>query len=395
MKSRLILPLLLVFIFSHFSIAQTVEDLYIKRDFKELIKFESKKDELSKEELYYVGYAFFQLENDKKAIEMYDMAISKGLDDDYIYLYKALSLMYDKQIGRARDNFRIAINRNPTSQKNYNEMGNSFYFFEELDSALVYFQKARNLEYELGDPYLKLPNIYHVKQNYEKALEEYKVSASLINKEDPVYLTLLSEIGLLEYTITKNFNQSIKAYQEVISLQPDNYDLYPKLIKAYYAKEDYTNGDSLIAIMKTAFEQGKLSEEYQKYKDVAIAEFEWNNQKVLVNKSFVDPKETLDIMYKIYLLSSDGKSVERTLMTEQTIQFDEDGAKHLLCEREKDGTHYTYNYGWSTDNIDFSNLKEAAIAVFDKKISPGASSKININSKEKKSKKKKKRKRKN
>jgi hypothetical protein len=34
-------------------------------------------------------------------------------------------------------------------------------------------------------------------------------------------------------------------------------------------------------------------------------------------------------MYKIYLLSKDGKSVERTLMTEKTIQLGEDGAKHL------------------------------------------------------------------
>lgn len=89
MTTKVTLLILLIFLFGNLQ-AQTIEELYDKRDFKEIVKYADKSDELSEFELYCVGYAFFQIENDKKAIE-------KGMDDDAIYLYKGLSLRYDKQ----------------------------------------------------------------------------------------------------------------------------------------------------------------------------------------------------------------------------------------------------------------------------------------------------------
>lgn len=370
--------------------SQTVEELYSKRDFKELIKFADKSETLDKNQLYYVGYAFFQLENDKKAIEMYDKAIEKGLDDDFIYLYKGLSLRYDKQYEKALKVFKTAIERNPKGQKNYTELANTYYFQENFEEALKYFYKARELDFELGDPYFKVPYIYHLQNNFTKALEEYKISAKMINKSAPEYIDILKNIGQLEYLETKNYKNSIKAYSEMISLIPENYDLYPKLIKAYYANENYKQGDSIFNILKTQYQKGNLSEEFIKYKNVAIDEFEWNGQKVITYKYLDEPKETLDLMYKIYLLSKDGKSVERTLMTEKTIQFEENGAKHLLCEREKSGIHHTYSYGWSTDEIDYSSLKKAVLLVLNKELKPSASSNFGVKTKEKKKKRKKK-----
>ena len=385
MRIKLILGIILSFVFT-LGHSQTVEELYNSRNFQELIKFADKSEDLTKDQLYCVGYAFFQLENDKKAIEMYDKAIAKGLDDDHIYLYKGLSLRYDKQYDKAIDNFKLAINRNPKGQKNHTELANTFYFQNQYDSALVYFYKARELEFQLADPYLKIPKIYHIKENFDKALEEYRISVSLLNKEYPIYLELLKSIGQLEYTVFKDYESSIEAYSEMISLATSNYDLYPKLIKAYYANENYSEGDSLFQIMKTEYETGTLSEEYQKYGSVAIDEFEWNGQKVTTYHYFKDAKEPLDIMYKIYLLSKDGKSIERTLMTEKTIQLEDDGAKHLLCEREKSGVHHTYPYGWSTDEIDYLSLKKFVILVLNKEMEPSASSNFGVKTDKKKKK---------
>lgn len=356
--------------------AQTLEELYNKSDYKSLIEYEAKADELSNKDLFYVGYAFFQLENDKKAVEMYDKAIEKGLDDDIIYLYKGLSLRYDKQFDKAIESFKLAVNRNPNGQKNYTELANCFYLQSQYDSALVYFYKARELEFEHGDPYFKIPLIHHIQEDYEKALDEYRLSAALIDKTDPVYVKLQASIGQLEYAVYENYEKAIGAYSKAISQAPTNYDLYPKLIKAYYANEDYDEGNDLFEIMKKEYENGGLPDTYQKYGNAPIAEFDWNGQTVSVFKYFKEPTETLDLMYKIYLLSKDGKSVERTLMTEKTLQFEEDGPKHLLCERGKAGEHHTYPYGWSTDQIDFPGLKKAVIAVLNKKTSPAASSKF-------------------
>tara|TARA_B100000795_G_C22754940_1_gene421088 strand:- start:182 stop:1348 length:1167 start_codon:yes stop_codon:yes gene_type:complete len=388
MKIKLILGLILSFAFN-LAYSQTVEELYNNRNFPELIKFADKSEALTRDQLYCVGYAFFQLENDKKAIEMYDKAIAKGLDDDNIHLYKGLSLRYDKQYDKAIESFKTAINRNPKGQKNYTELANTFYYQEKYDSALVYFYKARELEFQLGDPYFKIPYIFHIQEDFKKALEEYKVSASLINKNDAKYIELLKSIGQLEYTVFENYDNAIKAYSEMISLVPDNYDLYPKLIKAYYANENHSKGDSLFKTMKVEYDKETLSEEYQKYGSVAIDEFKWNGQKVTTYHYFKEAKESLDIMYKIHLLSKDGKSVERTLMTEKTIQFEKDGAKHLLCEREKSGVHHTYPYGWSTDEIDYASLKKSVILVLNKEMKPSASSNFGVKPDKKKKKKKK------
>ena len=236
---------------------------------------------------------------------MYDKAIEKGLEEDFIYLYKGLSLRYNQQNEEAIEHFKIAIEKNPKGQTNHTELGNSYYFKEAYEEALIHFKNARALPYELGDPYLKLPNIYHIQENFEKALEEYRISAELIHKEDPIYPELFKEIGLLEYTVFKNYDKSIAAYQKVIALNPTDYDFYPKLIKSYYAKEDFTKGDSLFNILKREFENGNLSEDFTKFGTVPIAEFKWNDQNIAVYKNLETPKKALDLMYKIYLISKD------------------------------------------------------------------------------------------
>lgn len=373
MKIGLTFTVILTFLFGIVN-AQTIEELYKEKNFNELIKFVDNTEELTADQLYYVGYAFFQLENDKKAIEMYDKAIAKGLDDDHIYLYKGLSLRYDEQFDKAIDAFKLAIDRNPKGQKNYTELGNTFYFQEKYDSALVYFYKARELEFEHGDPYFKVPNIYHIQENYNKALEEYYISASLINKEALTYIEILKSIGLLEYTDKMNYDKSIKAYSEVISINPKDYNLYSKLIKAYYAKEDYVRGDSIFNIIKSKYESNELPEEMQEVKGELVDEFMWNSQKVSAMKYYKDPQEFAEPIYQFFLIDKTGEEVEKKVLTEKT-SIEIVGTKHILCGIDKEtGTHYTYPIGWDTDEIDYRELKGYVIMILNGEMKPQASS---------------------
>ena len=377
--------------------AQTIEELYNNRNLEALVEYADKTDTLTGEQVYCIGFAFFQLENDAKALEMYDLAIAKGLDDDYIYLYKGLSLVFTDQLLEARKNFRIAVARNPEGQKNMTELANTFSYEEAYDSAIYYFEKARALPFEFGMPYVNLPQVYYGLGNNEKALEEFRKSAEMIEKQAPEYIELLTSIGQLEYMEFNRYDKAIEAYSKVTTLIPDDYDNYPRLMTAYYANQQPDQGDSIFSILKTAYEASLLSERYQKYARVPVAEFDWNGQTVVIYKKFEAPKKTLDIIFQIYLLSKDGESVERTLMTEQTYQID-DGAKHLLCERGQDGSHFTYPYGWNSDDIKIESLKEAVVAVLDKKLTPAAATRYGVDgpsSDSGKKKKKKKRKKKN
>jgi len=382
MKRHLI-SLLVLFLTGTSAFSQTIEELYAQRDYKKLIEY-STSESLTKEQCYCIGYAYFQLEDDANAIKMYDLAISKGLDEDYIYLYKGLSLSYDKQYSKAIDNFKIAIERNPKGQKNYTELANVFYLTERYDSALVYFYKARELEFELGDPYFKIPNIYHIQENFDKALEEYQISASLIDKSDPLYAELLQNIGLLEYSYKKNYPNSIQAYSDMLIIIPQEYNLYCKLIKAYYANEEYSKGDSVFNILKTKYEHKELPKEMMEIRGEVVDEFTWNGQRVSAMKYYEKPKKFAEPIFQFFLIDKKGEAVEKKILTEKTMS-EIDGTKHLLCGIDKKtGFHHTYPIGWETDEIDYKELKKYVIMVLDGEIQPQASSNFGANNKKKK-----------
>lgn len=369
-----ITTLTLTLLFYSFSYGQTLIELYNSKNYQELVKLETQADKLTPDELYMVGVAFFQLENDNKAIEFYDKAISKGLDNGSVYFYKGVSFYYLKKYDDALKQIDIALQKEPTNQEFMNQKGQIYRLQEKEDKALDFFVEATKLPNTFGEPFFWVAYIYHGKQDFKKALDLYYVAMEKVPQHNSYYLTTLQSIGQLEYTFTKDYLKSAKAYSQAINLNPKDYEYYPKLIKAYNGAKEYAKADSIFGLMKVAYNNKELSEEDMKYKNIAIDESDWNGQILKVHKYFVDPKEILDISYKVYLLNKSGDKVERTFMIEQTIQLPGE-AKHLLCERDKKtGSHITYLYGWDSDIIPLDDLKKAVGLVLDGKMKPGASS---------------------
>jgi len=358
-----------------FSYGQTVTELYNSRDYQELVKLEKKADKLTPDELYMVGFAFFQLENDNKAIEFYDKAIAKGLDNGSVHFYKGLSLCYQKKYNEALTEIEISLKKEPTNQEFMNQKGQIYRYQGQEDKALEYFIQATKMPNTYGEPFFWVAYIYHGKQDFKKALTLYYIALDSVPQKNSYYQTTLESIGQLEYTYTKNYLKSAKAYSQAIQLDKDNYELYYKLMKSYNAAKEYEKADSIFGLVKIAFENGKLPKEDMEIKTIAIAQFEWNGQTATIRKSLIDPKESLDISYKVFLLNKEGDKVERRFVVEKTIQLEKDGAKHLLCEQDKKtGDHITYPYGWSTDNIPLDDLEKAVKLVLDGKMKYSAKS---------------------
>lgn len=356
------------------SYGQTVTELFDNKDYQELAKFESKADKLTADELYMVGFAFFQLEDDNKAIEFYDKAIGKGLDNGSVYYYKGVSFYYLKKYDEALIQTDKALQKEPTNQEFMNQKGQIYRLQGQEDKALEIFIEATKLPNTYGEPFFWVAYIYHGKQDFKKALDLYYVALEKVPQTNSYYLSTLQSIGQLEFTYTKDYKKSADAYAQVVALNPKDYEYYPKLIKSYNAAKEYAKADSIFGLMKMAYERKELSEDDMKFKIVAIDEYEWNGQKLTVWKYLVDPKESLDLSYKVYLLTKAGDKVERVFMVEQTIQLP-GGPKHLLCEKDKKtGDHITYLYGWETDAIPLDDLKKAVGLVLDGKMKKGASS---------------------
>jgi len=366
--------------------SQTTKELYEQEKYKDIVSAAGDDSNLSMEDLYYVGLSYFKLEKDSKAIEYYDKAIAKGLNTSDVYYYKGLSSRWTGKNLEAIQLYNKALSLDPDNQTYLSEKALAFYYNKNMDSAYSCAQAAVKLPYKLGTAYYLIPHIQHIRKDYSTALNGFYGALEKVDPKDEYYLKILMNIGQLEYTHTKNYEKSAKAYAEFISLNPKNYDMFPKLIKAYNGYSNYSAGDSLFALMKNAYDNNELSKDYMEYGSVAIDEFKWNGQQVNTYKYFKTPEKPLDIMYKLYLLTPAGDKVERTLLTEQTIQIG-DGPKHLLCETERGGIHHTYPYGWKSDDLDYGDLKKAAIMVFEGKMKPQASSNFGTGKKKKKKKK--------
>lgn len=353
--------------------AQSIEELYQSDDYEALAEYGSKTKDLTARELYCVGYGLYRVDKDQEAIELYNMAIEKGLDSAYVYRRRGRARVYLNELTAARADFRLAIERDPESQPNFTEMGMAFLFDEMEDSALVYLRKARELPYASLRPYTMIPRIYAEREDLKTAREEFAVSAAMLDANSEEYLEFLGEIGRQAYVISNDFPHSVRVYTDLMQRAPEAYDMYPRFIKALVANLEYDRADSVFAIMQEANRAGKLGEEFTKYGRVGVDEFEWHGQLVVSYRYLEIPTELLKPIYIAFLLEPDGEKVDRIILTEKTFQIDEDGSKHLLCEQLDNG-HATYTVGWKTDDIPYANFKESVIGVLDGKIQAGARS---------------------
>ena len=206
----------------------------------------------------------------------------------------------------------------------------------------------------------------------------------MIDKRDPIYVELLMNIGLLEYTVKENYPNSIKAYSEMLTIVPNDYNLYGKLIKAFYANEDYSKGDSVFTILKLNYEKNQLPKDMMEVRGQTVDEFIWNGQRVSAMKYYKEPEEFAEPIFQFFLIDKTGQKVEKKILTEKS-SADIGGIKHILCGVDKEtGTHYTYPIGWKSNDIDYKKLKEYVIMILDGEIKPQASSNFRIEEKKKK-----------
>ena len=368
---------LILFIFSVLAFpllyGQSVTELYNNREYQALVKLEDKSDAMNGEELYMLGFAFFQLENDDKAISFYDRAIAKGYDNSISHFYKGVSLTFQRKYSEALKEVDIALAKEPTNQEYMNQKGLIYKRQGLEDKALDYFEEATRFPNTFGEPFFWVAYIYHGKQDFEKALKSYYVALEKVPKENSYYVNTLLSIGQLEYTYTQNYQKSARAYAEAVAMRPKDYEVYPKLIKAYNASKEYSKADAVFDLMKTAYKNNLLSQEDMKFKNTIVDEYQWNKQKLVVYRSFEDPKEVLDMTYKVQLLNKQGNQVERIFTVEKTIQV-ANGFRHLLCE-VKENEHLTYPYGWKTDTIPLEELKKTIGLILEDKLQKTATAK--------------------
>lgn len=358
-----------------FSNGQTIKELFDNKNFQELVAFEKNADNLTADEIYMIGYAYYRLENDIKAIECYNKAIAKGLDNGKIYFYKGLSLFYMNRYDESLTEIEHALKLDPTNQEFMNEKGLIFFYNKQFDKALEVFEEAKKLPQTFPEPFYWIARIYHERQDFKKALSAYYDAINNLPKDNEYYVTSLICIGYLESNITKDYLKSAKAFAEVIQLDSENYINYYSLINSYNLAKEYKKADSIFNLVKVAFDNGKLPKEFMEDKVIGISKFEWNGQTARIGKSLITPEKTLDVLYYVSLFNKSDDKIVRKFQVEKSITMEKGGVLFILCEKDISGNgHKTYPYGWQTANVPIYDLESTIRQVLDGKMEPAATS---------------------
>lgn len=326
------LYVLALFFISTVCFAQKVDKLFNEEKYAELTALEKESSSFTNQELYYLGFAFFRQENDIKAIEYYNKALEKGFDHSVLFFQKGLSELFLEKYDDALADFNTAISKNPMAQ--------------------FYIEKAR--------VYSKTKDIVNEEKTYAEGLLKSQ------KQNDSWYLQLLKNAGNFYYAQVKDFSKSEKIYADGIAKFPESYELYEKRIKALNAGDKFIEADRIFDQLKNLYSKKLLSEDYMKFKNVAVDEFSWNGQWINIYKSFEKPKETLDSLYKVYLIDKTGKKVERKFNIEKTIQIEKTDPEFVICEESQNG-HRTYPVGFKNENFRITELRKEITKILDNK----------------------------
>ena len=368
-----IMSLLLVLIVSINLEGQTIQESYKKHDFKKVIQSEEKANTLSSEELYDLGYSFFRLGQDEKAIKYYDLSIQKGFKDPFIFFFKGLSLNYLKKYDEAIPLLEKAVKAYPENQEYMNELGISYFNLERYEKALEIFKAATKLENTYQAPFYYVAKIYDIQEKYIEAEKYYYEALKHISKDDTYYVSTLESLSILEYSTLENYLNAIDINLKAFAIKPLDYTIGSRLMKSYNAAKQYYKADSIFNLLRADFINGKKANPEFKFDDIAIANSRWKEQNLVIYRTFIEPKEDLGVSYHIYLLNKDNSKIERRFMVENTVPIDSN-IKNLLCEKGSDVSHFTYPFGWKSNTIPILELFNAVKDVLNQKIQVGASS---------------------
>lgn len=330
-----------------FLYAQTIEELYAAKDYQGLVWLEGKtnKATLSGEQSYMLAHAFFQTENDQKAIGYYTNAISKGFDSTYVYFQKAVAHRYLKQYTEAHQALDMVLSQKKSNAKYLNEKGLIYIAQKQYAKAMEIFESLQKASPPFVDAYYW--SAYTHLQNNEnaKALAALYKAKENTTPEHRYYLLILDNIGMLEYYIHKAYNKSLAAYKEAHRLAPTNQELKFLLIKGYNAIHDTTKADSLFKLVQNAYQNKELNKETMKTKNIIVADFEWKGQKVVIRKSLDSIKAKSDLAYKVFLLDKKGEGIERKF---KVVQVSEQNPKLQLYEEDSYGKELVLSGTWYT-----------------------------------------------
>ncbi len=234
---------------------------------------------------YYLGEAYYFLDNDNLALETYSSLLSllENSNNDTLKseTYLSMGLTYEninkheeaKQYLLKSIAIEEKLNRLPKIASDYFFLGNVYYSLNDFQSSILYHNKSLKISKKLEDEpsmakvHNTIGTIYADLGSFEKALEHYKSSLTIEEKTKNKggMARILNNIGIV-YSEWNHKEKALEYYQKSLMLEEE---LENKVGQA----DSYNN----IGIIYSDWDQDKVALDYYKKALDIYEEFHDNN----------------------------------------------------------------------------------------------------------------------
>lgn len=243
----MVLTSLLCFAESKSFVNEKYELLDQQEQYEAIIALIKESDEAtySATDFFYLGLAYFRLENDNEARKYLKMAIQKAPEFSRSYYYLAGSYYYTNNFSEAINNYFKCIELNKKDSKAYKMLGVIFEKQGDYKTALEYYSQFYKIE-KSADAAYSMAYIHYEMKDYKKAkpyVEEYlKSNKDSFSMTNLMILILYSNgeyknAAIYKEQLRKIWNQSTdesikqQSFFIINSISYDRYeiDVYEKL----------------------------------------------------------------------------------------------------------------------------------------------------------------------
>ncbi|MEM9887265.1 MAG: hypothetical protein AAF849_15335 [Bacteroidota bacterium] len=399
---KYITSLLLLFFFYNSSaqidtvFTQALFDLLEKEAYQEVIERTNNRDSLSETDKYYRGYSFLLLEQEDRALELFDEVIASDSNSTGSRYLKSAIHFGRKEFDIALSTINDAIQVDATDADFYALRSEIYYYKDQTANAIADLEQCVALRDSSVSNYMNLASLYFEEDQLDKAAKTYLAVEQFISPKHELFDDYTYSSGLTAF-LRADYQLAAKRF-EVLHGKRESPFLTALLIQTYYQLEKYEAGNALKPVLYKAWEAGTLPDDIKN--DFVLEEFEWKGQKIRVYERFDESKDRILFYKHVFYLFNEAGNMTTTIQTEWSGALDTSDKEYVLGKSVFDPAtgnklaHYSYFSHVFDKEVDYKALKNAVIGVLEGKIDPSSSSSFGTPSTDVPSKKRKKRKRK-
>jgi len=190
---------------------------------------------------YMLGKYFYEQEKYDLALKYLRMGYKQSPRSTLIKTYLGFVYLKLEEYDDSKQIYLELVSENSTKPMFYFNLARSYFGLNDFENALVYYQKAVQLEKDYYEALINIGIIYAKQEKYKSAIEYYNRAIKVKSDSPTVYYNLA-----VLYRKNRENEQALEAYKKALSIKEN----YPEI---YYNK----------AIIFT--EQGKLDEAEKSY----------------------------------------------------------------------------------------------------------------------------------